>query len=81
MLPKSPELRAPGRPLYEAYAAMRRSRGWPAVPPADFGMAIERAVRSVGGSKIKSSRQIYIGIGLPVAAIDTPTGPCAATAH
>jgi hypothetical protein len=46
---------------------MCEQRGWPIVPPNVFGQLVKAAVEDVGGSKMKSNAQIYVGIGLPQA--------------
>ena len=45
---------------------MRERRGWPIIPPNVFGQLMKPAVEALGGHKVKSSRQIYWGVGFPL---------------
>ena len=60
--------RTTGSELASAYGAQRVLRGWPDLKPNVFGMHLKSAVATAGGRKIKSGRQIYLGVRIPAAA-------------
>jgi hypothetical protein len=64
-LPRSVSARASGSALYAAYDHLRGGGGWPPIPPNVFGALLKPAIEAVGGRKIKSNCQTYIGVGAP----------------
>ena len=60
--------RATGSELAYAYGAQRALRGWPDLKPNIFGMLLKPAVAAAGGRKIKSGRQVYLGVRVPAVA-------------
>ena len=60
-----PDLRVAGGALRDAYERMREQHGLPKIPPNVFGQLVARAVKAVGGDKVKASRQYYKGVALP----------------
>jgi hypothetical protein len=61
-----PADRASGSELYDHYQKLREAGGWPELAPNIFGRHLRVAVKAVGGRKIKSNGQVYVGVGLPV---------------
>jgi hypothetical protein len=65
MLERPPSARAAGSALLDAYDRMRALHCWPEVPDNIFGVLLKVAVEEVGGQKIKSGGQVYVGVGIP----------------
>jgi hypothetical protein len=59
------EARIPGRAMFSAYDRLRQIRGWPRLSPAIFGRHLKSAVQRAGGTKVKASSQIYVGLERP----------------
>jgi hypothetical protein len=65
MLEQVPSARATGSALAHAYARLCPLRSWPEVPGNIFGVLLRIAVEEIGGQKIKSGGQVYMGVGIP----------------
>jgi hypothetical protein len=57
--------RSTGSELFYAYATQRLAYGWPELKPNVFGMHLKTAVGAMGGRKIKSGGQVYVGVRIP----------------
>ena len=57
--------RATGAALFAAYESVRVGRGWRQMTNTVFGRKLREAVGEVGGHKIKSSGQVYVGVRVP----------------
>jgi hypothetical protein len=75
-----PGMRATGSEVYEAYMAMKVFYGWPDLPSNNFGRYFRYTVEQRGGSKRKSSSQIYEGVSVP-ALLRAQVAAAAATNH
>jgi hypothetical protein len=67
MLDKGKGLRECGSVLFAFYNLKRAVYGWPKLTATAFGLLLREAVKAAGGRKIKSSGQIYVGVGVPEA--------------
>ncbi len=65
-LSRGPTLRVTGSALADGYNRLREQHGWPILPLNVFGQLVRPAVEAAGGYKVKSSRQIYWGVGFPL---------------
>ena len=63
---RTPSARVAGSAMFAAYDELRVSRGWPRLSPGIFGRHLKPAVQRAGGTKVKASAQVYVGLGLPI---------------
>jgi hypothetical protein len=63
-LPRVPEARVRGSEMFTAYDLRRRTRGWPRLSRTQFGRQLKPAIEAVGGRKVKSNCQVYLGVSL-----------------
>jgi hypothetical protein len=65
MLDRAPTARATGSALANAYESLRAVRGWPVIARNVLGTLLRIAVQEVGGRKLKSGVQVYVGVCIP----------------
>jgi hypothetical protein len=65
MLDRAPNARATGSALADAYKHLRPVHGWAKLAPNVFGSLLKAAVQEIGGRKLKSGSQVYVGVSLP----------------
>jgi hypothetical protein len=67
-LERGKDARATGSELASAYGTQRALRGWPDLQKNVFGAHLKSAVAAIGGRKIKSGSQVYLGVRVPAVA-------------